>query len=397
MRIRGIVHTFLVGAIGTAWACSSDQGPLAPDLGAAGAPEEPSAGSDSGPSPGAAGADAASGDGGAGGARDGAAGARAEAGQATASPDPIEACASDDDCDDEKICNGLESCVEGVCEAGAAVECEVGKSCSEDARGACLFTDPSPWVVYQADDETPGLQEIFALKRDLAGTMEPIKINRALEPGAKAYFGSWTPDPHLYLYVESSSADDGGALAFVYFDEHGPQEPTIVAAADLQWAPSGRYFFVTEPHGVSVYENQGRGKLVRVTQELDLSASNFRGRWSSNDELFYSAVGADGTSSIHVIRRENSRWSAAVLIADGIKDLGSFGPSPDGRTVSYDIDMADGKPSPFFQIESQSGSARKILSLRGGPQSLSWSADGSRFFFPRNCHSAANKGASRMM
>lgn len=385
MKIRGIVHTFLVGALGTAWACSSDQGPPASDTAPADASGEPSAGSDAGLAPGAAGATAAaSGDGGAGGERDGAAGAATDAGEGGASQDPIGACASDDDCDDGKICNGVESCVDGACEAGPAVECEGGKSCSDTARGACRFTDPSPWIVYQADDEKPGRQELFALKRDLAGTMDPIKISRALKPGSQAYFGAWTPDPSLYVYTESGSADDATSLAFVYFDERGPQEPTIIAGEDLQWAPSGRYFYVTEAHGVSIYENQGRGKLTRVAQELDLGASGFRGRWSKNEELFYSLVGADGTSSIYVIRRENSRWSAAVMIVDGIKDLSSFMPSPDGRTVAYDIDMADGKPSVLYQIESRFGSDRKFPSLRGGPHSLSWSADGSRFLLIRS-------------
>ena len=54
---------------------------------------------------------------------------------------PLQACASDPDCDDGDACNGVEVCVEHACAAGASIDCNDAVACTTDscdsASGAC--------------------------------------------------------------------------------------------------------------------------------------------------------------------------------------------------------------------------------------------------------------------
>ena len=43
-----------------------------------------------------------------------------------------EGCIEDDDCDDNNVCNGLETCVAGLCQAGTPLDCDDGDICTDD-------------------------------------------------------------------------------------------------------------------------------------------------------------------------------------------------------------------------------------------------------------------------
>ncbi|MCH2107910.1 MAG: hypothetical protein MK135_01155, partial [Polyangiaceae bacterium] len=67
-------------------------------------------------------------------------------GGARSSVDLVLNCESDQDCNDGLFCNGEESCDEGRCVAGDALECDDGvectvDQCSEDER-ACVYLAP---------------------------------------------------------------------------------------------------------------------------------------------------------------------------------------------------------------------------------------------------------------
>ena len=55
-------------------------------------------------------------------------------------------CTAASECDDALFCNGAETCVEGLCQAGSPPVCDDGIECTRDlcsdARGACRFTVP---------------------------------------------------------------------------------------------------------------------------------------------------------------------------------------------------------------------------------------------------------------
>ncbi|MAQ18721.1 MAG: hypothetical protein CMN30_28485 [Sandaracinus sp.] len=57
---------------------------------------------------------------------------------------PPVACTTAAECDDGLVCNGVEACAAGVCQAGAPVPCDDGIACTRDAcseaTGSCTFT-----------------------------------------------------------------------------------------------------------------------------------------------------------------------------------------------------------------------------------------------------------------
>lgn len=168
------------------------------------------------------------------------------------------ACTTDDDCDDLDSCTGIEACVGGVCGAGEAVECPVGMECSAEQDDACVFSSAAPWIVYVADDETSGLAEAFAVKSDLLGQMEPVKISAELDAGWEVDgVGPWSPDGSAVVLGVHSQAEQSYRAYAVRFADKLP-EPAILltdgmAASRSQgvsWSPSGQSLLVTRDGGL---------------------------------------------------------------------------------------------------------------------------------------------------
>jgi hypothetical protein len=175
----------------------------------------------------------------------------------TAGAEPIAGptpCAGSDDCDDRKPCNGQEACVAGFCAAGEARSCEPNLECSDSEGGACVFADESPWIVYQADDDTPGIPEVYAVKRGLLGKMTPIKLNDPLEAGWEATSGGWSPDHQLYTFVIRQLSPYRAITQAVRFGHGLPEKAVAIPGDSIDWAPSGRAFAMSEESGISIYE-----------------------------------------------------------------------------------------------------------------------------------------------
>ncbi len=379
MNANRILGGFLIGVLGAAWACSSEAERPDDAAGASGAADEPGddsrAAADGGATAGGGGADATFAGGAESEPRD-----SAQAGAGGEAPAP-RSCKTDEDCDDGKVCSGREACVRGSCQAGKAVACADNLSCSDEDDGACVYADPSPWVVYQADDDTPGVQEIYAIKRDLAGKMQPIKLNEPLEAGWQSYgVDTWTPDPQLYLFTARGGSPEDAKIELVYFDAQGPQPPLVIDGANPLWSPSGRYLFVTLPHGVSIYEHEGAGKLTRVFEQSDPGFAALQGRWSENDKLFFSATGRDGVSTLYAVADEKSKWTAQSLVTQA-KAILDFVPDPDGGAVAYSLDPRPNGET-WWGVEAQPGSDPAVVASNGRT-TLSWLPDGSRYLLTR--------------
>jgi hypothetical protein len=124
---------------------------------------------------------------------------------AGAAGDGLTHCNSDTECSDDLRCNGEESCVDGACRAGTPSACSNEAKCVEDARLApCAYPDASPWLAYVADEDTPGLEELYAVKESLIGVQQPIKLNAPLpvSPGKtpRLYSPAWTNDGRWLVY-----------------------------------------------------------------------------------------------------------------------------------------------------------------------------------------------------
>ncbi len=57
--------------------------------------------------------------------------------------EPSPQCQGDADCADQSVCNGIETCIDGICDLGIPLSCEDGDPCTDDAcdeRTGCLHT-----------------------------------------------------------------------------------------------------------------------------------------------------------------------------------------------------------------------------------------------------------------
>jgi hypothetical protein len=89
---------------------------------------------------------------------------------------PASACATDDECDDGKACNGAEHCRDGQCEAGEAFSCAAETECFEDvAAAACRYSASERFAVYNGNDfgGTPGNAVAISVSR----LAEPTRLS----------------------------------------------------------------------------------------------------------------------------------------------------------------------------------------------------------------------------
>ncbi|MES1186272.1 MAG: hypothetical protein ABUL60_20845 [Myxococcales bacterium] len=311
----------------------------------------------------------------------GAAGQGGTAGQAgTAGAEPIvdgTPCATSDDCDDGKPCDGQEACVSGFCAAGEAPSCDPNLQCSDNEGGACVFADESPWIVYQADDDTPGVPEVYAVKRGLLGKMTPIKLNDPLDAGWETIGGTWSPDHQLYTFIVRQRSPYQATMQTVRFGRGLPEKAVTIPGDSMDWAPSGRAFAMSEASGISIYEYATDGTFKRAFTSTDPDNEDGYGDWTPLDELvFISTSKLTQKSSIRLAKLEGTTWKASEL-ATGIADLWRFDVSPTGTEFIYQAQHSDSY-GPMYVMGVHSGGAPKPLAP-AGYHPFSWSRDGSKF------------------
>jgi hypothetical protein len=320
-----------------------------------------------------------------------AAGSQSDTSGATPSHDP---CATSRDCDDGAPCNGLEVCEAGACVATAPLDCGEGRQCSDEDGGACHFTDTSPWIVYQADDDEPSVPELYALKRDLIGKMTPIKLNADLEPGWQARWDDqWSPDRRLLTFgVAMVSPPYRSTIEVVRFDEAGPHWVQRLEGDEVQWAPSGQVLAVREAQGVSIYDYSSAGEVRSVLQVRDADATNVHGYWTKQDEYVFAWTSAS-TMKAHVqkLTRASGSWLAQGIASN--MDMWYFRLSPTGTEIVY-AEPGHGRTSAgaLYAYDLVAGGLFKLVAAAGS-YSFDWSADGSQFLLVKETESGSNKQA----
>jgi hypothetical protein len=312
-----------------------------------------------------------------------AAGGEAEVvGPAAGGEAPAEArpCDTARDCDDGEACNGLEACEAGACVAGAAVECSEGTACSNGRGGACQFTDTSPWIVYQADDDEPGVSELYALRRDLIGKMTPIKLNAELEPGWQVRSrDQWSPDRRLLTFsIGTRSSARAAAIEVVRFDETGPHWAQRLEGEDIQWAPSGTLLAAREAHGVAIYDYDGEGELTQVMSVRDSDATNVHGYWTQRDEYVVALTSMSTKQSWIQKLSGASGWWSARGVASNLA-LSHFRLSPTGTELVYEEPSSgEERNGALYAYDLFGGGLLKRVAAPGS-HSFDWSADGRQF------------------
>ncbi len=304
-------------------------------------------------------------------------------------------CASSADCDDGVLCNGAESCQGGRCVAGSPIVCGVGRECSNDAIGACVYTDASPWLVYQADDDTPAVAEVYAVKRDLIGKMDPIQLNDQLEPGWQAHWSdNWSPDRSCLTFgVRMDEAPFTAAIDVVAFDASGPRFQRRIPGEYGHWSPSGAMLAVSGPRGFSLYERTSSGDVALVLQAQQDGVSNVHGVWSARGELVFAwTVIATQQAQFQRFARVGGAWVVQPLISNVA--LSRFRLSPTGNELVFEerpgVDSTKGA---LYSFDLVGGGPPRLVTAPGS-YSYAWSPDGQRFLLVQN--SDADRGRAFM-
>ena len=182
--------------------------------------------------------------------------AGANAGHAATSDDlgpSLVACLADANCDDGLRCNGVESCLGGSCQPGVPVACDNAASCVEGASTTrCAYPDPSPWLVYEADEDKPGFDQLYAVKEGLIGVQTPLRISgelplfadEILEPGSYA----WSSDGTWLSFDTKQGAEAKVTHSYVvHFASGLPEAPIELTKGiapghtETRLSPSGDY------------------------------------------------------------------------------------------------------------------------------------------------------------
>jgi hypothetical protein len=286
-------------------------------------------------------------------------------------------CSDAADCDDALSCNGAEQCVAGACMPGEPIACGEHRACAEVAGGTCVYEDRSPWIVYRADDETPALIEEYAVKRDLVGVMEPIKISRGVMPPARLNHETWASDEKLLSFLVVQGETARATIQFVYFGDGGPEHVAEIPGDSVTWSPSGHAFLIRGAEGWSIYEYAGEGQLREVfSQPNDVG---FFGRWATDNELVFTTMNeATGLRSLQRAYYYDSEWRTAVLLED--LDLLNFELSPILGELVYNLRQEDGSRGPLYVFQWRIGTPPLAITEA---EDVMWSRDGSEYLMTK--------------
>lgn len=293
----------------------------------------------------------------------GAAGAVSEDGNAgaggTGAIEPVGMpCEADEECDDQDSCTGVEACVDGICQAGEAVECPVGMECSAEQDDACVFSSEAPWIVYRGGIEYGALLDAFAIKADLLGQMEPVKLNPEIEDCEQVFdIGYWSPGGSTAVVTVDHC--DGYLQAYaVHFGDKLPEaavhltEGMSVSQSNfVRWSPSGKTLLISRDDGLHAVDYVP-GQPVVESRVSEPGFTALDGTFKSDDELVW--VGrstATGKSRISRAVRQGETWVQDPLVSDVLMIWG--GPVPGGALAFY-VAQEQSQLS-LFQLETVSG------------------------------------------
>ena len=307
-------------------------------------------------------------------------------------------CADDRDCDDGSFCNGAEQCRAGACVPGPELTCDGGTTCVEESGGAaCVYADPSPWLVLLSNRQLVGLPTAELGKRALI-TLGDYPSNDLFVGFNEVRF---SPDGRHAL-IDYLVPDFGQQVLELSFDEGVPKP--VRPVKDLpNWGLYGVPAFSPDGARALVFEDGSGGYLLDLTGVTAVAASlsvpSFAGQEITFCQMQDQWVKAWSPSSLHSLASGELRstpldgdvvevspdrqrvWlrgehARLVSCADGIEQGPSGLPdaggtwSPDSRWLLASLDDGSGKLFSVTGLE-----ATEVWSNAAVERS-SWSADG---------------------
>ncbi|MEI9954288.1 MAG: hypothetical protein WDO74_36280 [Pseudomonadota bacterium] len=138
--------------------------------------------------------------------------------------------------------------------------------------------------MYEADEDTPALDELYAVKESLIGIQQPIKISvaqlRAPTEHLAPFSFSWSADGRWLMYG-TTEKDDTVPTRWhaVRFDGGVPQAPVVLTdglppVSGMTWSPTGARAPVPGQLGQPVLGPPERGERGRPREPQSVGASD---------------------------------------------------------------------------------------------------------------------------
>jgi len=255
-------------------------------------------------------------------------------------------CTKDADCDDHDSCTGTETCVNGVCAAGTSIECPAGLVCSAANHDACVFKSAAPWIVYAADADTVGVNDVYGVKVDLLGTMKPVKLSPTLAAGWSVYgtVQTWSPDGTGAIIT---TTDMGAAHVESYLVRFGDGLPAAAVQLTkgmpastfsvVEWSPTGKSLSIERSDGLHVVDIAATGEITQARVSPD-GYDQVKGWLKNDNEAVYIGRSAlTTTTSVALAVRNGGGWTRHPLVADIGGSPSYVTPSPDRSLLGYVI------------------------------------------------------------
>lgn len=294
-------------------------------------------------------------------------------------------CTTDAECDDKSSCTGVEKCVDGACAAGEAVPCPAGLTCSDAKNDACVFKGNAPWILYAVDAETKGVNELYGVKSDLVGTMQPVKLSPALAAGWAVADGApiWSPDGTAAVINTTNQQLKKVDSYLLRFGERLPEKAILLTegmsastVSTAQWSASGNSLVLQRDDGVHWLRVAEDGK---VTQELASGTYIASPAWIKNDSevVFYGKNIVPSKLGFYLAERGASSWSQKLIAEVPSTNFATL--TPDGSLLGYLIVDMVSFAQTLWVVETTAGA--KPAKIAGPAASMIFTSapDGSQF------------------
>lgn len=293
-------------------------------------------------------------------------------------------CTKDSECDDKDSCTGAETCVDGACVAGEAVECPSGLQCSAAKNNACVFASDAPWIVYTAAVDTPGVNELYAIKSDLIGVADAVKISPPLATGWQLNgVANWSDDGSRLAIGIGSPQLKRVESYLVRFGDGLPERPLALTdgmpastLSNVSWSPSGKLLALVRDDGVHAVEVNEDGKVSEaLASGAGYTATSV---WikSDNELIFYGKGIVSGKFGFYLAQRSGSIWSQQLIAA--VPKLNAAYASPDRSILGYLVIESPSNQMTFWILEAMAASTPKILIGPAADLAFAPSHDGAR-------------------
>lgn len=177
----------------------------------------------------------------------------------------------------------------------------VSKISPDGLAGSVKSFSVSPnigFITYLADQDTPGANELYYLKKTTGGTADieaPVKVNSDLVAGRNVTLYEWSPNGLFIAYI--SDEETQGVFELYVSDARSAIKvsPTVAVGdvVDFKWSPDSKHIAFTAP-------------ITGGAVELHVSRHNLN---TVNDPVLATQISSSSTGAAPV----DYEWSPSVL------------------------------------------------------------------------------------